>query len=115
MCRDELIASLDGNWIIPIDDTVQQAQPNGSNLEIVDSAVHGATETFDIAAGSLRRIVLGAPNSSRFLGKLSERTLVQTAVELKKKYTSDTGTSGNPQTSERKIRRDEFWKAKPVR
>ena len=126
----ELLTSLDGNRTSPVGDIAQRAHPNVGNLEVVDSVIRSAEGnsdttrlstnpqdqddlTFDIA-DSLGRIVLGAPNSSRFLGKLSEEALVQAAVELKKKYTSDEDARGNPQKSDPMNKRDEFWKAKPV-
>ena len=67
-----------------------------------------------ILADNLRQMAL-TPDDLRFFGKSSGAMLVQTARELRDKYTGDEGRFDGPAKPAAKAKRTEFWDIKPVR
>ena len=144
MCPDEavynqLIASLDSSGIIedpPVDpsalvgDIASKTQPSTATLETVTSAICGAVEdkSADTSsdprnddddpsltlASNLKRMALTS-NDSRFLGKSSWLTLVETAMELRDECTGGGGRFNDLLKPALKHRRTEFWDIRPVR
>jgi len=135
MVYNELIKSLDGNWILenPLDDpstlvdkielgfqryTNQVGTATSPSRHTMEDHTSSLTEPYDeedstLVLTDLKRML--TVSNSPFIGESSEVMLVRTAFEVKNEYMANNDQSWVPKNPAIKHQRLEFWTIRPVR